>query len=216
MPQAPWAPMAADGAIKVGDYPYDPGKAAQLLDWAGWVMGADGVRQKDGVRMSYDYWLQDVLTEREISEAIQGMLADVGVEIKLTLLDTATYRAKTTMEPQDAEYDMNILGGGAFTGGVDWFMKTFYHSSAWAPKYYNRSYYKNADVDELVDLGFLAKTPEERDHYFHEVLRIGYEDPPAIILFDVTHHNVMRADIVGVEMDPVVPISPAMFSRRAD
>ena len=35
--------------------PYDPAKANALLDAAGWVRGADGIRAKNGVKLNLDY-----------------------------------------------------------------------------------------------------------------------------------------------------------------
>ncbi|MEZ4559087.1 MAG: ABC transporter substrate-binding protein [Caldilineaceae bacterium] len=32
-------------------YEYDPAKAAAMLDEAGWVVGDDGIREKDGVAL---------------------------------------------------------------------------------------------------------------------------------------------------------------------
>jgi hypothetical protein len=35
----------------VPKHPYDPGRAKALLDEAGWTVGGDGVRAKDGQRL---------------------------------------------------------------------------------------------------------------------------------------------------------------------
>ncbi|WP_405151176.1 ABC transporter substrate-binding protein [Sphaerisporangium sp. NBC_01403] len=62
----------------------DPGKAASLLDAAGWRPGADGIRTKDGVRLSLTVnWFANAATNRPTLELIQQQLKAVGVEIQL-------------------------------------------------------------------------------------------------------------------------------------
>ena len=40
------------------DYPLDVDRANQILDDAGWVMGDDGVREKDGERLEFDLYVR--------------------------------------------------------------------------------------------------------------------------------------------------------------
>lgn len=63
---------------------FDPGKAASLLDAAGWRPGADGIRTKDGTRLSLTVnWFAVAATNRPTLELIQQQLKAVGVEIQL-------------------------------------------------------------------------------------------------------------------------------------
>ena len=63
---------------------HDPAKAARLLDEAGWVMGADGVREKGGdkavVRLAYN---ANNAQEKSIGEFLQANLKALGIEIRL-------------------------------------------------------------------------------------------------------------------------------------
>ena len=40
------------------DYPYDPEKAKQMLDAAGWKPGSDGIREKGGQRLSFNLYVR--------------------------------------------------------------------------------------------------------------------------------------------------------------
>ena len=64
-------------------YPYDPEKAAELLDEAGWVLGDDGVRVKDGERLSLEFDSPNgrILFDKEMAQIIASDLEKVGVEI---------------------------------------------------------------------------------------------------------------------------------------
>ncbi|MFC6083586.1 ABC transporter substrate-binding protein [Sphaerisporangium aureirubrum] len=63
---------------------FDPGKATSLLDAAGWRPGADGIRAKDGTRLSLTVvWFPVAATIQPTLELIQQQLKAAGVEIQL-------------------------------------------------------------------------------------------------------------------------------------
>jgi peptide/nickel transport system substrate-binding protein len=73
-------------------YPYDPEKAKKLLDEAGWVAGSDGVRAKDGVRLSLNFDTTNglYLMDKEIAQVVADSLKEVGIEIKdLRVIDSS-------------------------------------------------------------------------------------------------------------------------------
>jgi len=76
---------------------YDPKKAAQLLDDDGWKPGADGIRVKDGKRLSLN-----VVASYTDLELIQQQLKAVGIEYKIRQLDAAA-NAKATLA---GDYDI--------------------------------------------------------------------------------------------------------------
>ena len=71
---------------------YDPAKAGALLDEAGWVMGDDGVRAKDGQRLSVSLWTQGDSVFRRLTEVVQAQLKAVGIEATITTFDSSTIR----------------------------------------------------------------------------------------------------------------------------
>jgi peptide/nickel transport system substrate-binding protein len=48
-------PQNAPYAVKVGDVPYDPDQANKMLDQDGWKLGPDGIRSKNGVKLSFNF-----------------------------------------------------------------------------------------------------------------------------------------------------------------
>ncbi len=68
-------------------YPYDPDAAKQMLDEAGWVEGSDGIREKDGQRLSVSLPATDFTTS--FDELAQGVWRDVGIELELIPMDGA-------------------------------------------------------------------------------------------------------------------------------
>lgn len=72
---------------------YDPEKAKQLLDEAGWKTGSDGVRAKDGVRLSFNMDTRSgaFLGDKEIAQVAVDYWKAVGIEVKdLRIIDQAT------------------------------------------------------------------------------------------------------------------------------
>ncbi|MFV9423813.1 TIGR04028 family ABC transporter substrate-binding protein [Microbacterium sp. S1037] len=80
-------------------YAYDPEKAAALLDEAGWVPGADGIRVKDGQRLAIAF--NEALPQprsAEVVTIIQEQLAKLGIAVSLTPGDMATQTANSLDE----------------------------------------------------------------------------------------------------------------------
>jgi len=76
-------------------YAYDPAKAKEMLDAAGWVPGADGIREKDGERLSFTIMNRSSRPERTaVAQVIQAMLKDVGVEVTFEDLENAAWLQK--------------------------------------------------------------------------------------------------------------------------
>jgi peptide/nickel transport system substrate-binding protein len=77
-------------AMQAGDFPvgYDPAKSRALLAAAGYAPGADGIMQKDGLKLSFTYLEQtgsDMVTEMD--EYIQADLHKVGIDMKIKTVE---------------------------------------------------------------------------------------------------------------------------------
>ncbi|PRI10962.1 TIGR04028 family ABC transporter substrate-binding protein [Leucobacter massiliensis] len=83
------------GYVDTSDaYVHDPDRAKQLLDEAGWKPGSDGVREKDGERLSITF--NEALPQprsKEVVTLIQEQLAPLGIEVKLFPGDQAAQDA---------------------------------------------------------------------------------------------------------------------------
>lgn len=73
---------AYDPAVKT--YPFDPAAARSMLEAAGWIAGKDGVRSKEGVRLSLTL-LEGAAssTGRAIDVQVQSMLQAVGFDLQI-------------------------------------------------------------------------------------------------------------------------------------
>ena len=67
----------------VQKYSYDPAKARQLLDAAGYKPGPDGIRAKNGQRLSFNIMVQaGRSTDEDAEQVIIASLKAIGVELK--------------------------------------------------------------------------------------------------------------------------------------
>jgi peptide/nickel transport system substrate-binding protein len=84
-------------AATVAGYTYDPTKAKQLLDSAGWRVGAGGIRSKGGKPLTLQ--LIDGFPSPDshtgVPEFIQAQLKQVGIDVKIIITpDNASYTAR--------------------------------------------------------------------------------------------------------------------------
>jgi peptide/nickel transport system substrate-binding protein len=73
-------------------YNYDPEKAKQMLDAAGWTVGSDGIRAKDGQRFSFTILNRAGRNDRiAIAQVIQAELKEVGIEVNMETKESAAW-----------------------------------------------------------------------------------------------------------------------------
>lgn len=208
---------AVDGYVYAGMYPYDPEKARRLLDEAGLPIGPGGVRMRDGRPLSLELVTRKgaVRGDFEIAELVQGMLRAVGIDVRLTVLDVATFIPRTWLPPERATYDLVNLTVGTFTGDAEYVLRTFYHSTAVAPRFFNWAFYANPIVDSLIDESVKATThPGRNKIYYSQIIKQVFHDAPVIMLIDVTQQVAMRDTVHGVYLESASNNWPAKYGWK--
>nr|WP_296773149.1 ABC transporter substrate-binding protein [Rhodococcus sp. (in: high G+C Gram-positive bacteria)] len=93
------------GYTALADVTYDPEKAKSILDAAGWVPGADGIREKDGQKLSFKVLFSAVFAGNQaILELTQQQLKDVGVDLQLELVSTPEAIARQNAKDFESTY----------------------------------------------------------------------------------------------------------------
>ena len=75
--------------------------ANQLLDEAGWVPGADGIREKDGVRLSVIFQTSTNTLRQKTQELIKQWWSEIGVETELKNVDAGVYFGSDAGNPDN-------------------------------------------------------------------------------------------------------------------
>lgn len=158
---------------KIEPLPFDPDAAAALLDEAGWVMGDDSIRIKDGERLSFAM-LYDPSNPTRARTALvaQQQWGQLGVEVDF---ETSEYRAivgRIRQDPPDYETNPNYLITPPDPDGV----ANFYLSGSLA----NSWQYENPEIDRLLNDGATARDRDERAKTYKQVQKIMHEDQPNV------------------------------------
>ncbi|MCP2328193.1 peptide/nickel transport system substrate-binding protein [Hamadaea flava] len=135
---------------------YNPDKAKQLLEGAGWAKGADGIYAKNGKKLSFTCSLVTGWTDYEATmQVVQQLLKEVGIEFKPNALSYNAFIAAL----QSGDFDMAIYN--AWGGPSPYFM--YYNicsTKSIPPANQNNARWKNAKVDAA--LAAIAATPPDQ------------------------------------------------------
>jgi len=152
-------PAAPDFAPETADLiKEDVEHAKKLLDEAGWKVGADGIREKDGMKLAPKVYFTQVAYFPRTAEAIQGYLRKVGIDWRLHPFDSTIAPAK--MGEQD--YEIWTVTVPYMSAGE---LMNLYFDSKNIPTP-NRANWKDADTDQWLKLGRAALTSAERTKYY--------------------------------------------------
>lgn len=133
---------------------YDPNQANALLDEAGWVVGADGIREKDGERLSFTTLVVAVFPQsQQTNEIIAQQWKKVGVELKIETPDPAT----ATARQKDAN-DIGVLT--THVGRVD---PDVLKSNFWSKGSRNALLSNDAVLDGLLEQ--ISSLPSEQERF---------------------------------------------------
>jgi peptide/nickel transport system substrate-binding protein len=165
-----------DASIK--PWPYDPEKAKQLLEEAGWIdRDGDGIREKDGVifRFKFNYAAGDSLYT-PLSTLLKDELSKVGIELIPDPYEWSVLLPKIT----DRKFEAMIMGWG---GDIVEDNYQILHSSQADNRGYNYVGFRNAEVDKLFEEVRQTMDPARRDILCHRICRIIHEQQPFTFLF---------------------------------
>ncbi|MFF2389176.1 TIGR04028 family ABC transporter substrate-binding protein [Agromyces sp. NPDC058104] len=89
---------------------FDPERSEELLDEAGWKVGADGIREKDGERLSLAvYEAKPQPLSKQTLELVSQQLAKIGVELEVKAADAGSY-AEDILDPLKTPLYHSMVG----------------------------------------------------------------------------------------------------------
>jgi peptide/nickel transport system substrate-binding protein len=154
----------------VDEYEYDPDRAMELLEEAGY---ADG--------LEFDLWTMPVARPympdpQRAAEVLQENFNEVGVTANIHTEEWATYLERT----EQGEQDLFMLGWSGTNGDPDYFYGNLLHGSAIPGG--NRTFYRSDEADDLFNRGKVSIDDDERDEIYQEAAQVVHEDAPMIPL----------------------------------
>jgi peptide/nickel transport system substrate-binding protein len=135
---------------------FDPAKAQQILDDAGWKVGADGIREKDGLKAKIELCTTTRQVRIDTLALIADWLKDVGIEGVPNAVDAgnifADYNEATPDTPCALSTSNFDLAEHAFSSSIDPLGNYFsYHSSQFEPDGANDAQVVDTSIDASLD-----------------------------------------------------------------
>ncbi|MGK5093787.1 ABC transporter substrate-binding protein [Deltaproteobacteria bacterium TL4] len=170
-------------------YDYNPQKAAELLEQAGYPV-------KGGKRFSLEYKTttkQDVITQARI---IQNQLQQVGIEISIRSFEWGTFFA----DIKSGNFDLFSLRWVGVSE-PDFYYAAF-HSSQIPPAGRNRVRFSNTEIDHLVEQGSVEMNLEKRQSLYFKVQHLLAVELPYLSLWYNNNIAIVRNDLSGFRLHP--------------
>jgi peptide/nickel transport system substrate-binding protein len=208
IPPESWAYDAA-ATVK---YQRDVARAKQLMQSAGWSIGADGIATKAGKRFSASFYVRNDAPARAMAV---GMIADqaraIGMELKPAPVPFYNPADKSSFfDPlKKGQFDLAFTG---FASAPDPDSFDIFHSSQLRPEHnpngVNWTGYVNPQLDSLIEQerGTIGvndtQTRLQRRQSFAQIERILGEDVVTYFMWADNNGQAFSSDVGGIKAGP--------------
>jgi peptide/nickel transport system substrate-binding protein len=159
-------------------WPYNPKKAVQLLDEAGWVdTDGDGIRDKNGVPFKFKYMIVSGLQLHEqVAKLVKDAAAKVGIEVTLEPYEGSVFFQKA----HDREFDAINM---AWAGGLAGDPYQIWHSSQIGNHGSNYVGFNNPEADAIIEEARRTLDDDKRNKMYHRFHSIIHEEQPYTFIY---------------------------------
>ncbi|QZY51539.1 ABC transporter substrate-binding protein [Leucobacter tenebrionis] len=193
-----YSPLASVEPTAVSDeslFETDPDAAAKLLDEAGWTEGEDGVREKDGKKLTVRFPVstnQSTAAEQSLFEQIQANAAAVGFDVVITPVDLSSWYGAL------AAHEYEAVSAPYTKVGPD-VLRILYHSDGTIPApsgyFANNAQLKDPELDAVLEQASATLDEAERTKLYADAQQRILESYTVLPLYDQQNHFLVN----GVE-----------------
>lgn len=194
-------------------YPFDQNKAKALLDEAGWKPGADGIREKGGVKAELK--LQSTTGNKlreQTTQIMANQLKQIGIKVNIELLPASKYFATKGEGPlNNGTFDMGLF---AWVQGDDPYSTLYLckqrpeKENNWSGQ--NDPRYCNPAFDKVQEAANQKLLQSERKPLLLEAQKIWTKDLPVLPLYQ--RINIDAAPVTMKNFRPTPTNTPVTWN----
>ena len=175
-------------------YEYDPDRAEELLQEAGWKKNSEGIYEKDGKPFKFTLVTNAGNPPRkQICEYTQANLREIGVQCDIELKDFNLMSTQLKKHAYQA-----WCAAWSIATKVD--MKPTWHSSS-TNKGYNYCDYRNQRIDEIIENARYMADFKKALPLWHEFQDILYKDQPYTMVYEPRGLVAVNKKFVNVKVN---------------
>ena len=182
-------------------YPFDPKRAAQLLDEAGWTQKARGAIRTNakGEKLSLEFMSTAGNRSRElVQQVMQSQWKEAGIEVRIRNQPARVFFGETVTQRKFEAMAMfawisspeNVPRAQLYSDQVP------KADNGWAGQNYTG--YSNLEVDKLIDAIEIELDKPKRETMWHRLQQIYAEELPALPLYFRSNTHIMPKQLKGV------------------
>jgi peptide/nickel transport system substrate-binding protein len=179
------------------DYSYDPDKANQLLDDAGYTREGDGVRKKGDLTLSFDLFVRsESPSDTQAAKVVAEQAREVGIEFKVQVVSVDKLTEITTRKNDGVpapDFDTFVWGWGGDPYDPGALLELVTTGDIGGS---SDSFYSNPEYDQLFKQQTAEFDADKRKELIRQMVDLTQRDLPYLVLTEDPFLTAYRTDRV--------------------
>jgi peptide/nickel transport system substrate-binding protein len=179
------------------DYGYDPDKANQLLDDAGYTREGDGVRKKGDLTLSFDLFVRsESPSDTQAAKVVAEQAREVGIEFKVQVVSVDKLTEITTRKNDGVpapDFDTFVWGWGGDPYDPGALLELVTTGDIGGS---SDSFYSNTEYDQLFKQQTAEFDADKRKELIRQMVDLTQRDLPYLVLTEDPFLTAYRTDRV--------------------
>ena len=189
----PFPSVLPFGGNELKGYTYQPEEAKKLLDGAGWKLGPDNVRQKNGKKLEFTVLCYKNRPELPVLlETSQGELKEIGIKININNVENISEALKGDFDA--SMYSLNT----APTGDPQYLLESIFRTGSSS----NFGKYSSSKLDALADKLKTTFGSQERNSIAKEAQQVVLNDAAFAFLVYPKTNMAISNKVTGIVLSP--------------
>ncbi len=178
IPTGPFYIYGKQNNSDIEPWPYDPDRARELLDEAGWIdTDGDGIRDKDGVPFRFKYMIVGgTYLHEQIAKLVKDSASKAGIDVVLEPYEWSIFSERVN----DRKFDAVNM---AWLGGLESDPYHIWHSSQIGNRGANYVGFNNAQADRIIEKARRTLDRNKRNELYHHFHQILHEEQPYTFIY---------------------------------